>query len=98
MPTWLQRFRSMGRRPSGDGPSAILEGKVVPTLLGLSVPMIMAMVLRVRRLTKRPDFLGFIGYSSGLPSGWQNLCKGIRAFHRVNADILPFYSPGVTIQ
>ena len=45
MPAWLQRLRTMGRRPASDGPNPILEGKVTPTLLGLSVPMIMAMVL-----------------------------------------------------
>ncbi len=35
----------MGRRPAEGGPNPILEGKVTPTLLGLSIPMIMAMVL-----------------------------------------------------
>jgi putative MATE family efflux protein len=35
----------MGRRPRDGGPNPILEGKVTPTLLGLSVPMILAMVL-----------------------------------------------------
>ena len=45
MPAWFQRLRTMGRRPQSDGPNPILEGKVIPTLLGLSVPMIMAMVL-----------------------------------------------------
>jgi putative MATE family efflux protein len=41
----MKRLRSMGRRPEADGPNPILEGKIMPTLLGLSVPMIMAMVL-----------------------------------------------------
>jgi putative MATE family efflux protein len=45
VPSFLDRFRSLGRRHRGDGPSPILEGKVTPTLLGLSVPMILAMVL-----------------------------------------------------
>lgn len=46
MPDWFQRLRQMGRPPSRDGgASAILEGPVTRTLLGLSVPMIMAMVL-----------------------------------------------------
>jgi len=35
----------MGRRPRAGGPNPILEGKVTPTLLGLSIPMIMAMIL-----------------------------------------------------
>ena len=45
MSQWIQRLRGMGRRHRGDGPSPILEGRVTPTLLGLSVPMILAMVL-----------------------------------------------------
>ena len=46
MPPWFQRLRQMGRRPTREGgASAILEGPVTRTLLGLSVPMIMAMVL-----------------------------------------------------
>jgi putative MATE family efflux protein len=45
MPAWLDRVRKMGRRPERDGPNPVLAGKVTPTLLGLSVPMILAMVL-----------------------------------------------------
>ena len=45
MPSLLDRLRSMGRRPRAGGPNPILEGRIAPTLLGLSVPMIMAMVL-----------------------------------------------------
>lgn len=42
---WKQRLRGLRRRREDGGPDPILEGKITPTLLGLSVPMIMAMVL-----------------------------------------------------
>jgi len=45
MPAWLERLRGLRRRRAAGGPDPILEGKIGPTLLGLSVPMIMAMVL-----------------------------------------------------
>jgi len=45
VPAWLDRARAPGRRSSAGGPNAILEGPIAPTLLGLSVPMIMAMFL-----------------------------------------------------
>ena len=45
MAVFLDRLRNMGRRPRAGGPNAILDGKIAPTLLGLSVPMIMAMIL-----------------------------------------------------
>ena len=45
MPSWLDRIRGMGRRSREGGPNAILTGPITPTLLGLSVPMIMAMFL-----------------------------------------------------
>jgi putative MATE family efflux protein len=35
----------MGRRSRDGGPNPILEGKITPTLLGLGVPMVLAMVL-----------------------------------------------------
>jgi len=45
VPAWLDRLRRLGRRPRGDGPNPVLAGRITPTLLGLSVPMILAMVL-----------------------------------------------------
>ncbi len=45
MPAWLDRLRGLGRRPRDGGPNPILTGRIAPTLLGLSVPMIMAMFL-----------------------------------------------------
>ncbi len=45
MASWLDRIRKLGRRPERDGPNPVLAGKITPTLLGLSVPMILAMVL-----------------------------------------------------
>ncbi|MDD5719112.1 MAG: MATE family efflux transporter [Candidatus Krumholzibacteria bacterium] len=45
MPTWLDRLRAGRRRPGDDGPDAILTGPITPTLLGLSIPMILAMFL-----------------------------------------------------
>jgi len=45
VPAWLDRARAMGRRPRAGDPNAILDGRVAPTLLGLSVPMILAMFL-----------------------------------------------------
>jgi putative MATE family efflux protein len=40
-----QRLRRVGQRPDPDGPNPILTGPVASTLLGLSVPMILAMFL-----------------------------------------------------
>ena len=44
MASFLSRMRSAGRRPT-DGSNPILDGPVNKTLLGLSIPMIMAMFL-----------------------------------------------------
>ena len=41
----MKRIRGMRRRREDGGPDPILTGKITPTLLGLSVPMIMAMIL-----------------------------------------------------
>ncbi len=45
MAPWLDRLRKLGRRPERGGPNPVLAGRITPTLLGLSVPMILAMVL-----------------------------------------------------
>lgn len=45
MPTWLDRLRADRRRRRDGDSGAILDGPITPTLLGLSVPMVMAMFL-----------------------------------------------------
>jgi len=45
VPSFLQRLRKMGRRPAAGEANPVLEGPVTRTLLGLSIPMIMAMFL-----------------------------------------------------
>lgn len=45
MPTFLERLRRGHRRPAPGEPDPILHGPVRRTLLGLSVPMILAMLL-----------------------------------------------------
>lgn len=45
MSGFWQRLRRVGQPPDPDGPNPLLEGPVGSTLLGLSVPMILAMFL-----------------------------------------------------
>ena len=45
MSAFSDRLKRMGRRPDAGAENPILTGKVAPTLLGLSIPMIMAMIL-----------------------------------------------------
>ncbi len=45
MSAFMDRMKTMGRRPAKGDANPILTGKVTPTLLGLSIPMIMAMFL-----------------------------------------------------
>ena len=45
MPTFRARLRLGRRRPAPGGANPLLEGRIAPTLLGLSVPMIFAMLV-----------------------------------------------------
>jgi len=60
--------------------------------------MIIAMVLRVSRLTKRPDFLGCIWFSFARWMIRRADCTAVRRRIRYKPDILPFYAHSVTIQ